>query len=64
MTYWQPIATAPFNRKVEVAVLDPDGSHRFSYRARLTHGGWLSDDIGFIEVDPTHWRELAPHNDP
>jgi len=58
MKQWQPIADAPFERDLEVAVIDRDGPHALIFPCRRTLGGWISAETqGRIEVRPTHWRE-------
>jgi hypothetical protein len=48
---WEPIATAPFDRELELAVLDKDACRRIS-------GGWINaKSKQQIDVRPTHWRE-------
>jgi hypothetical protein len=38
---WQPIATAPFDRDLELAVIDYDGTHALAFRCRRILGGWV-----------------------
>lgn len=56
---WQPIATAPFDRDLRLAVIDQQGiAHALVFPCRRVLGGWVK--IGTrarIDVDPTHWRE-------
>lgn len=57
---WQPIDTAPYNRDLELAVVDEHGAHALVFPCRrITHeGGWVSSETKqLVEVDPTHWRE-------
>lgn len=57
---WKAIQTAPFDQLIEVAVIDHDGVHAFIFPVRRLAGGWLADGIkGRIDIDPTHWREMA-----
>jgi hypothetical protein len=57
---WQPIATAPFERDLELAVFDAAGELQallFPCRRRAL-GGWLNPKtIQRIDLQPTHWRE-------
>jgi len=39
---WQPIATAPFDRDLELAVLDADGSHALVFPCRRALAGWVT----------------------
>jgi hypothetical protein len=55
---WQPIATAPFDRNLKVAVIDRTGGvHSLVFPCRRTEEGWLDVLMDrLIEVRPTHWR--------
>jgi hypothetical protein len=55
---WQSISTAPFDRDLELAVLDKDGAHALVFPCRRIFGGWVKSQTGArIEVRPTHWRD-------
>jgi len=55
---WQPISTAPFDRDLELAVVEGDGAHALAFPCRRTPGGWMNAaNNRRIEVRPTHWRE-------
>jgi hypothetical protein len=57
---WEPIATAPDNQVVEVAVLEAHGYHAFACRVRRMENGWVIDEDetkGAVPIDPTHWRD-------
>ncbi len=55
---WQPIATAPFGRDLELAVFDADGSHALVFPCRRAVGGWVTaKSAAMVIVHPTHWRE-------
>jgi hypothetical protein len=55
---WQPISNAPFDRDLELAVIDEDGPHKLVFACRRILGGWVkSETRQRIEVRPTHWRE-------
>ena len=57
-TDWQPIALAPFDRNLELAVINYQGTHALVFPCRRILGGWLkSDTNNRIDVRPTHWRE-------
>jgi hypothetical protein len=60
---WQPIATAPFDRDLELAVIDYEGSHALVFPCRHILGGWLNAQSNkSVIVYPTHWREWQdPH---
>jgi hypothetical protein len=54
---WKPINTVPFDRDVELAVIDGDAEHALTFPCRRTIGGWVNaatDKQLFIL--PTHWR--------
>ncbi len=55
---WKPIATAPFDRRLELAVIDGSGPHALVFPCRRILHGWLKVGTGErIDVRPTHWRE-------
>jgi hypothetical protein len=55
---WHPISNAPFDRDVELAVLDRDGSHALVFACRRIPSGWINAETKQrIDVHPTHWRE-------
>jgi hypothetical protein len=56
---WQPIATAPFDRDLRLAVIDQQGvAHALIFPSRRVLGGWLEAETkARIDVDPTHWQE-------
>jgi hypothetical protein len=55
---WQPISSAPFNRDLELAVIDADGEHALAFPARRVANGWINaTNERRIDVWPTHWQE-------
>jgi hypothetical protein len=55
---WKSIPTAPFDRDLELAVIDRDGPHALVFPCRRTFGGWLhAENKKLIDVRPTHWRD-------
>ena len=59
---WQPIETAPFERDLELAVIDKDGPHALAFACQRTAGGWIGVETKQqIDVRPTHWREWHRH---
>jgi hypothetical protein len=55
---WQPIATAPFDRDLELAVINYDGVHALAFPCRRILGSWMNAETKKrIDVKPTHWRE-------
>jgi hypothetical protein len=57
MDQWQPITSAPFDRDLELAVLDEDGEHALVFPCRRILNGWMKKESGErLDVRPTHWR--------
>ena len=57
-TAWQPISTAPFDRDLELAVLEGADTHALLARCRRASYGWVNAATGRpVDVNPTHWRE-------
>jgi hypothetical protein len=55
---WQPASTAPFDRELQLAVIDSVGTHALVFPCRRTLGGWIKAGTKQrVEIDPTHWRE-------
>jgi hypothetical protein len=55
---WQPISTAPFDRDLELAVIDDDGAHALAFPSRRITGGWVdASSDKRVDVHPTHWRD-------
>jgi hypothetical protein len=55
---WLPISTAPYERDLELAVVDKDGHHTLVFPCRRIPGGWIHAELKkWIDVNPTHWRE-------
>jgi len=55
---WRPIASAPFDRDLELAVIDYDGAHALVVPCRRFLFGWIdSETKDPIDVDPSHWRQ-------
>jgi hypothetical protein len=60
---WYAISTAPFDRDLELAVLDRDGSHALVFPCRRILHGWVKAETRkTIDVRPTHWWEWAGGN--
>ena len=38
---WQPIVTAPYDRDLELAVIDGKGEHSLVFPCRRTEKGWV-----------------------
>ena len=55
---WQPISTAPFDRDLELAVINYGGVHALVFPCRRILTGWVkSGTQEQVNVRPTHWRE-------
>lgn len=55
---WAPIATAPFDRDLELAVIVSGEAHALAFPCRRIAGGWLKVQGGqLLDVNPSHWRE-------
>jgi hypothetical protein len=60
---WQPISSAPFDRDLELAVLDREGPHALIFACRRIQSGWINAETRQrIDVRPTHWREWEVKN--
>lgn len=58
MLEWQPIAKAPFNRDLELAVFSGELPHALVFASRRVLGGWIDAETkARIDLHPTHWRE-------
>jgi hypothetical protein len=60
---WKLIETAPSNRDLELAVVDPAGTHLVDFPCRLTDNGWIdvetNKQVYFHHIRPTHWRDWS-----
>jgi hypothetical protein len=55
---WLDVETAPFDRDLELAVIDFDGAHPLVFPCRRVLGGWVRAATNTpVRVHPTHWRE-------
>ena len=54
---WEEISTAPYDRDLELAVVERDHLHPLIFACRRTPGGWIKVATGErIAIHPTHWR--------
>jgi hypothetical protein len=54
---WKPVSTAPFDRDLELAVIDQDGPHTLVFPCRRVLNGWIkAESKEGLTVHPTHWR--------
>jgi len=55
---WQPISTAPFDRDLELSVIDKGALQALVFACRRLPSGWIDAELKkWIDVHPTHWRE-------
>jgi hypothetical protein len=55
---WIPAHAAPFNRDLELCVVDGQDVQVFTFPCRRTENGWK--DTGGdrpLDIAPTHWRD-------
>jgi hypothetical protein len=58
MNDWQPIASAPFDRDIQVSVIEKGEVHALVSPCRQMHSGWLrASPRQLLFIEPTHWRE-------
>lgn len=54
---WEPIATAPYDRDLELAVVEQRRVHPLIFACRRTTAGWIKASTRErVTVSPTHWR--------
>jgi hypothetical protein len=55
---WQYITIAPFDRDLQLAVIDTGGIHALVFPCRRVLRGWINAKTNEpVQVYPTHWRE-------
>jgi hypothetical protein len=60
---WHQVTTAPFDRELELAVIDDDGPHALVFACRRIQNGWMKVETKErLDVRPTHWREWQDAN--
>jgi hypothetical protein len=60
MTDWYPIVTAPFDRDLQLAVIEKGEVHSLVFSCQRTDDGWTNAATAQpVFVDPTHWREWS-----
>ena len=67
MDHWEPIATAPYDRDLEVAVIEGGEVHALAFACRRKPKGWVDVRKGSpLFIRPTHWRYWlsCEHNEP
>lgn len=54
---WEEISTAPYDRDIELAVVEVDRVHPLIFACRRTASGWIKAATRErVSVSPTHWR--------
>jgi hypothetical protein len=54
---WETIATAPYDRDLELAVVEGNRVHSLVFACRRVANGWVKVPTReHITVSPTHWR--------
>ncbi|WP_348625675.1 hypothetical protein [Mesorhizobium sp. LNHC221B00] len=60
---WNPIASAPYGRSLELAVIDDDGLHTLVFPCEKGKEGWKDAATGArVGIRPTHWRHWKPEH--
>ena len=56
---WQSASTAPYDRDLELAVIDGEGAHALAFPCRRVLGGWMNVKTNEVltRLLPSHWRE-------
>lgn len=55
---WRPVACAPFDRDLELSIIEGPTPHALAFPCCRILRGWVDAETRErIEVDPTHWRE-------
>ena len=56
-TVWETISTAPFERDLELSVIESDHVHALVFACCRAPSGWVkSATRERVSVSPTHWR--------
>jgi len=54
---WEEISTAPYNRDLELAVVERDRVYALVFACQRTPSGWVrAPSMERVVVSPTHWR--------
>ena len=60
---WERIATAPYDRALELAVIEQGRVHLLVFACRRTPGGWVKAlTHERVVIRPTHWRPWAANS--
>jgi hypothetical protein len=63
MGKWQPIASAPFDRDLQLSVIEEDEVHALAFPCRRAAAGWVNQAGEQIDVSPSHWRDWPEAGD-
>jgi len=57
MLDWQPISSAPFDRDLQLSVIEKEEVYALIFSCRRTQTGWVNAKTGKpVFVEPSHWR--------
>jgi hypothetical protein len=60
---WKSVSNAPFDRDLELAVIDGRDVHALVFSCRRVLNGWIKAETKErIDVRPTHWQEWQASN--
>ena len=60
---WERIATAPYDRALELAVIEQGRVHLLVFACCRTPGGWVKAlTHERVVIHPTHWRPWAANS--
>jgi hypothetical protein len=57
MGNWQPIGSAPFDRDLQLGVIEADEVHALVFPCRRAVVGWVDKAGDRVDVSPSHWRD-------
>jgi hypothetical protein len=57
MLDWQPISSAPFDRDLQLSVIEKEEVYALIFPCRRTQTGWVNAKTGkLVFVEATNWR--------
>jgi hypothetical protein len=60
MTEWHPVASAPFDRDLQLSVIETDEVHSLVFPCQRTRSGWRRASTGsVVSIEPSHWQEWS-----
>jgi hypothetical protein len=55
---WHEITTAPFDRDLQLSVIEGDDVHALVFACQRSLNGWINSKTKeIVLLRPTHWRE-------